>query len=278
MRRFALLTALLLAWPSAPAGAAAPRPELLEARSLAMGGALRTLAGPVEAARINPAALGGVRGFFAGTSYATRYRNPLDAFSLTLVDNVTSPMGGALQYLRVNGAQEREDVSLSLAAGKKGLWWGFTARYVHGRGDDTAQWVDVFTGDVGVLFERPGGLRIAAVGQDLLDTSLDFLERRIAVGASKSGLWGWTLAADVVRTLERDFSRGTDLHLGAEYALAATPWRFRLGQLWRGDTGKDYASAGVGWGWSNVTIGYGIQRPRQDSGEVLHAFSAEGSF
>ncbi len=278
MRHFALLAALLLTWPAVSAGAAAPRPELLDARSIAMGGALRSLAGPLEAPRVNPAALGAVRGFFGGISYATRYRNALDAFSLTVVDNVTSPMGGALQYLRLNGAQEREDVSLSLAAGKRGLWWGFTVRYVHGRSDDTAQWEDVFTGDLGVLFDRPGNLRIAVVGQDLADTTLDFLERRIAFGVSKGGLWGWTLAGDAVRTLERDFSRGTDLHLGAEYTLADTPWRFRVGQLWGGDTGKDYASAGVGWGWSNVTVGYGVQRARQDPGELLHVFSIEGSF
>ncbi|MFU8857149.1 MAG: hypothetical protein ACNA8S_09105 [Deferrisomatales bacterium] len=278
MRRFALLSALLLAWPAAGALAAAPRPELLDARSLAMGGALRSLAGPVEAARVNPAALGPVRGFFAGTSYATGRRHPVDAFSLTLVDNVTSPMGGALQYLRVNGPEEREDVSLSLAAGKTGLWWGFTVRYVHGREDDTTRWKDVFTGDLGFLFERPGGLRIAAVGQDLLDTSLGYLERRIALGVSKDVRWGWTLAADVVRTLDRDVSRGTDLHLGAEHALGDTPWRFRLGQLWRGDTGKDYGSVGVGWSWRTLTVGYGVQRARQSSDEILHAVSAEGVF
>jgi len=278
MRPLTLLAALLVLCPAAPSWPATPRPELLEARSLGMGGALRTLAGPVAAARINPAALGTVRGFFAGASYATRQEGGLDAFSITMVDNVTSPMGGALQYLRLQGGEEREDVSLSLAAGKRGLWWGFTARFVHGRQDQRAQWEDVFTGDLGVLVERPGGLRIAAVGQDLLDTSLDFLERRISLGVSQSGLWGWIVAGDVVRNLDREFSQGVDLHLGAEYALGATPWRLRLGQLWRSDTGKDYASAGVGWGWQNVTVGYAIQKARQRSGEFLHAFSAEGSF
>ncbi len=52
MRPLALLAALFLLWPAPPGRAATPRLDLLEARSLAMGGALRTLAGPVAAARI----------------------------------------------------------------------------------------------------------------------------------------------------------------------------------------------------------------------------------
>lgn len=277
MRRLAILAAFLAFWPAA-ARSSGPPPQELDARSVAMGGALRSLAGPLEAARMNPAAVGTARGFFASASYATRHASSLDAFSLTVVDNVTSPMGGALQYLRLRGPHDREDVSLSLAAGKRGQWWGFTARYVHGRGDKNAQWEDVFTGDLGVLFERPRGLRLAVVGQDLIDTSLDFLARRIALGASQSGLWGWTLAADAVRTLEREFSRGVDLHLGAEYAPQDKPWRLRLGQMWRGDTGKDYHSVGIGWAWPNLTVGYGIQNPRQGANGLLHAFSAEGAF
>jgi len=275
MRRLFLVAVLL---SIGPAWAATPRPDSLDARALAMGGALRTLAGPVAAARMNPAALGTVRGFFAGSSYATRRANTFDAFSFTLVDNVTSPLGGALQYLRLQGKEEREDMSLSLAAGKNGLWWGFTLRYVHGRQEDEAEWHDVFTGDVGVLFQRPGGVRIAVVGHDLAETSLDFLERRIAVAASMDALWGWAVEADVVRDLDEDFSSGVDLHLGAEYTVGQTPWRLRLGQFWRGDTGTDYASAGVGWSWRNVTAGYAVQKTRQSSGEFLHAFSIDGTF
>ncbi|MHB8766027.1 MAG: hypothetical protein ACYDA8_17055 [Deferrisomatales bacterium] len=274
MKRLLLLAALAAA---TPASAASPGVDLLDARALGMGGALRSLAGPTEAPRLNPAMLGPVRGFFAGTSYATRQAGAFDALAVTLIDNVTSPMGGALQYLRLQGAEEREDVSLSLAAGRKGLWWGFSARYVHGRQAGAAQWEDVFTGDVGLLFERPNGLRLAVVGTDLVDTSLDFLERRVALAASKSGPRGWTLAADLVRNLDRDVDRGVDLHLGAEYTPAG-PWALRLGQLWRGDTGKDYASAGLGWSRGTLRLGYAAQKARQRSGELLHVVSAEASF
>jgi hypothetical protein len=121
-------------------------------------------------------------------------------------------------------------------------------------------------------------LRVAVVGHDLVHTTLDFLDRRIALAASKDGLWGWTVEADVVRDLDEDFSQGVDVQLGAEYAFGDTPWRLRFGQMWRGDTGKDYASAGFGWSWRNVTVGYAVQKTRQRSGEFLHAFSVDGTF
>ncbi len=275
MRRRLLIAVLLFAGSS---WAATPRLDTLDARALGMGGALRTLTGPIAAARLNPAALGTVRGFFAGTTYATRRADSLDALSFTLVDNVTSPLGGALQYLRLQGREEREDMSLSLAAGRGGMWWGFTVRYVHGRGRGEAEWHDVFTGDVGVLLERPSGVRVAVVGHDLVDTPLDFLERRVALAVSKSDLWGWAVEGDIVRDLDEDFAQGLDFHLGAEYAVGDTPWRLRLGQFWRGDTGKDYASAGAGWSWRNINVGYAVQKTRQRGGEFLHVFSVDGSF
>jgi len=275
MRSLLLFAALLV---TVPVWAATPRPEILDARALAMGGALRTLSGPVAAARMNPAALGAVRGFFAGTSYATRRADACDALSFTLVDNVTSPLGGALQYLRLQSREEREDMSLSLAGGKSGIWWGFTIRYVHGRQRNEAEWHDVFTGDLGLLFQRPGGLRIAVVGHDLMQTPLDFLDRRVALAVSKDALWGWAVEADVVRNLDQDFGNGLDFHVGAEYAVGGTPWKLRLGQFWRGDTAEDYASAGVGWSWENIALAYAVQKTRQEAGEFLHAFSIDGSF
>jgi hypothetical protein len=92
--------------------AAVPDPGLFDARSLAMGGALRSLADRGAAARLNPAGLSPRRGFFAQASYATREKEPVDAVLITLVDNITSPMGGALQYVRIHGEVEREDVGL----------------------------------------------------------------------------------------------------------------------------------------------------------------------
>ncbi len=271
---------LALAALAQPVGAAVPHPTLLSARSLGMGGAVRALSGPLESARVNPAGLATQRGFFSGSSYATRRHAPYDAFSLTLVDNITSPMGGALQYQRTKGAdEEREEVSLGLAMGQPGLRWGFTVRYVHGRADREADWHNVFEGDVGVLFERPGGTRLAVVGYDLLGTSLEFLERRVACGVAQTGVGGsWNLAADVVRNLDRDFSDGLDLHLGAEHQRAGSPWATRLGHLWRGDSGKDYQSLGAGYVAGGLNLGYALQLTRQDRSEILHLFSIDGSF
>jgi hypothetical protein len=258
---------------------AAPlEPEILDPRSLAMGGALRSLAETQSAARMNPAALSLRRGFFGGVSYATTREGPRDAFQLTVVDNITSPMGGALQYLRLQGPDEREDVSLSLSAGDRSLWWGFTARYVHARARGNSEWSDTVTGDLGFLFQRTGGIRIGVVGYDLLDTSSPFLQRRLAIGASRTGLQGFTVAADVVRRLGNDFSRGVDLQLGAEYTPVGSRWSLRGGHMWRGDTGEDAASIGVGWAKGAHQAGYSVQRTRQEPGNLLHAFAAEASF
>ncbi len=275
MNKTTLILCLTLA---TPALGAPPGIEFLDARALSMGGAVRTLADPTAAALLNPAALGPVRGFFGGTTYATRRDEAFDGLALTLVDNVTSPMGGSLQYLRLRGAEEREDLSLSLASGKRGLWWGFTVRYVQGRNPDGSAWAEEFNADLGFLFERPGNVRVAVVGSNLLDTSLDHLPRKVALAASRTGLGRWTVAADLVRNLEHEVSRGLDLHLGAEYA-AGRAWTLRVGQLWRGDTGKDYASLGVGWAHKDaLRFGYGLQRARQEAGELLHVLSLEGSF
>lgn len=276
-----LIAALLVlgAAPPAPVDAAVPHPTLLNARALAMGGAVRALAEPVESARLNPAGLATRRGFFAGSSYATRRRAPYDAFSLTLIDNITSPMGGALQYQRTTGpTEEREEVGLGLAVGKPGLRWGFTTRYVHGRDGREAQWHNVFNGDLGVLFERPGGIRLAVVGYDLLGTSLEFLARKVACGVGRSGLGSWSLEADLVRNLDLDFADGLDLHLGAEYRHPRSPWIGRLGQMWRGDNDKDYPSAGFAYQTGRLDLGYAVQLARQERRELLHLFTVDGSF
>lgn len=244
-----------------------------------MGGALRTLSGPIAAPRLNPAALGVVRGFFAGSSYATRREGAFDAVSFTIVDNVTSPMGGAIEYLHVQGDDDLDNLSLSLAAGKQGLWWGFTVRYARSREREDSGWQDDVTMDMGFLFERPSGLRLAAVGYNLADTTAEEVGRRVAFGASYPDILGWTLAADVVRTLDTGISRGLDFHLGGEYAFGNSGWTGRLGQMWLGETGKDYASAGLGWAWkSTFRLAYAVQIARQDTSEILQVFSAEGSF
>lgn len=274
MKRLVLLLALLT---PAPAMALSPLPELVDPRVVAMGGAVRSLAGPVSAARVNPAALAPQRGFFTGVHYAHREAGDFDALSVTLVDNVTSPLGGAIQYLHLQGEgrEERDDLSLGLAWGKKGLWWGATARFVHGREAGTSTWDNELTGDVGFLFERLWGIRIAVVVTNLIGTSLNFLDRRVGLGVSKTEFYGWNLAADIVRNLDQNVSDGVDLHLGAEYLFSGAPVAFRVGQMWRGDTGKDYASVGLGWSPGRFTLGYGVQKARQRSGEWLHVLGVE---
>ncbi len=250
----------------------------LSARAVGMGGALRALARPAEAASLNPAAIGRKRGFFGGVSYLTRREDPFDALAIVAVDNATSPFGGAIQYLRLNGETDQERLSLGLAWGPPGQWWGTTVRYVHGRDPGETRWRDVVTADFAALFERPGGLLIGVVGYNLVDTALDALQPRLALAVASTALRPWIFEADLVRNLDRDVSRGIDLHLGMEYRVPRTPWRMWAGQMWRGDTGKDYASAGVGWEGSAYRAGYALQKARQRAGEWLHVFTVEGRF
>ncbi len=277
MIRNALAAVCVLILP-AVTWAASPSASALSARAVAMGGALRALADPVEAASMNPAAIGVKRGFFGGAAYLTRRRGAFDAQRLTVLDNATSPFGGAIQYLRLQGEEEREDLSLGIAGGRPGQWWGGTLRYVRGRDRGQSEWENVVTGDAGVLFVRPQGVRIGIVAENLVDTSLDFLEPKVGAGVAWTGLRGWNLEMDLVRGFDRDVSRGLDLHLGAETSRPGSPWTFWLGQMWRGDTGKDYASLGMGWARGALEAGYAVQKARQRPGEWLHVLSVSGRF
>ena len=102
---------------------------------------------------------------------------------------------------------------------------------------------------------------------------------RIALGIAQTGVAGtWNLAADLVRNMDRDFSDGLDVHLGAEYRPTNSPWAGRLGQMWRGDNRKDYQSLGVGYNTDALDLGYAVQMARQDRSELLHLLSVSGSF
>lgn len=148
---------------------------------------------------------------------------------------------------------------------------------MHARDRDAAEWSKLFTGDVGFLIERPGGLRIAAVGYDLFDTTSEFLERRIALAASKTWEKEWTVAVDVVRNWDKDFSQGLDLHVGAEYRQPGSRWIFRGGEFWEGSSGKDYTSLGASWSLpGSFDLGYGVRGSRQNLSEYLHVLTVTG--
>ena len=48
--------------------------------------------------------------------------------------------------------------------------------------------------------------------------------------------------------------------------------------MWRGDNGKDYQSVGASYTAGPVNLGYALQLARQDSEDLLHLFSIDGSF
>lgn len=271
--------AAVLIFGAAPAGAVvdlAQRPELYDARALALGGAGRSLSPSPTAGRMNPAAIAGIRGFYGGATYLTRDEETLDALRVTVVDNSSSPVAGALMYSRMVAGRELEDIGLVLAAGANNQWWGATTRYVHGRDSSSDEWDGAFVGDIGVLVQREW-LRIAVVGHDLFASTLDFLETRLALGLS-TDFYGFTLAGDYVRHLDTDLDHGQDTHVGVEYTPKGSKWSLRAGQVWEGATDEDAFTWGIGWTYKTLELGYGWMKTRQEPGPTVHVFSVRGSF
>lgn len=269
------LSALISANPAWASGW--PEPEMTDPRALALGGAIRSIPDTMASPRSNPAAIGPFRGFFVGASHLTMSKGPLDATQVTLVDNVSSHLGGALQYYRLNGDMDREDVGLTICAGQKGMFLGFTGRFVHGRDDEEDSWDNAFVGDIGILLERDGGLRIAVVGHDLFASTIDYLQSRVALGVSKEDYNDFTLSFDLVRNLDENFDKGQDYHLGLEYRPGNSSLGFAVGQMWEGSTSRDRASVGVFLSDKNYRLGYAVQKTRQEDNEYLHSVSIMGS-
>ena len=145
---FIILICLLV---SSPSWSSDPLPEMVNARAMAMGGAVTSLSGKTMSARANPAGLAVERGYFVGASYLNRDTNQFDAVTVTLVDNQTATIAGALQYTRLITKYETEEVGLSFAGGARSTFWGFTTRFVHGRESDDDDWDNAIVGDVGLL-------------------------------------------------------------------------------------------------------------------------------
>lgn len=253
--------------------------ELFNARSLALGGAVRAIPASVMAARVNPAALCPIKGFFGGVSYEGQDRSGdgFDALQVTLVDNQTSAFAGAIQYSRRVADTQLEDVSISLAGGTKNFF-GASLRYIHGRESSSDKWESALTGDIGILAERPGGLRIAVTGQDLFASQLDFLEPRAALGLSYNLSSVWMISGDFVRNLERDVDKGQDLHLGLEWSPRGSGFAFRAGYRYEGFDGDRFYSAGIGWtNAEGLVFGYALQLPQDDRGRehIVHALSVQ---
>ncbi len=271
---------LALAIPSL-AAAGQSYAEQFNARSLALGGAIRAIPASVMAARVNPAALCPIRGFFGGVSYEGQDRSGdgFDALQVTLVDNQTSAFAGAIQYSRRASADQIEDISVSLAGGKTNFF-GASLRYIHGRDASSASWESAVVGDIGILAERPGGLRFAVTGQDLFASKLDFLEPRAALGVSYNLSSVWMLSADFVRNLDRAIEDGQDLHIGLEWSPRGSGFAFRAGYMYEGLSEERFYSAGIGWtNADGLVFGYAFQVPEDDRDreKIIHAFSVQAA-
>jgi hypothetical protein len=274
---FLAVAALVLGVFSA-SQAADPLPETFDARAMALGGAVSALPGNSISVRANPASLSLRRGFYAGVTYLNRDENQLDAVSLIVVDNSSSQLAGALQYVRAVGDKEAEDFGLTMASTMKGYSWGTTVRYVRARDERFDDWDGAFVSDAGILLQRDSGLRIAVVARDLFSSSLDWLETRAALGVSMEDLFGLDLSADYVRYFDHDFDNGSTVHLGCAWSPVQSPWTLRFGQQWNALTDEDFQSVGFGWTDQQFDFGYAFQQNRQDPGQTIHIMSVSSPF
>lgn len=253
--------------------AADPAPEMYNARALAIGGAVTSVVGKTMSARANPAALVPEKGYFASATYLTRSENQLDAVAVTVVDNNTAPIAGAFNYLRVVTEGENEEAGLSLAAGSDGAYWGMTGRFAHTRSNRTADWESTFQGDVGLLLLSEEGFAFGLVGRDLLDSSYDALERRIACGVSTWFDFGLLVSADFVRYADRATRKGYTAHYGLEWKPGQTPWAIRGGYMNDAINREEFFSAGLGWTNQRIEFDYAYRRNFEVPGDALHTLT-----
>jgi hypothetical protein len=253
-------------------------PEMIDARAMALGGATTSVPGPLGSARSNPAGLALERGFFGGATYLNRSKDKLETFSLTVVDNSTAAIAGALQYFRTATDTEMENIGLSLAAGSANQYWGLTGRYVRGKNTKDAEMAGAFVGDVGILFLRDNDLRIGIAARDLFATTFDVLEPRVALGVSYSAKNGVMLTTDFVRNFDQEFSEGHSFGLGLEWVPRQTYFALRGGQIWDAASGTDSYSLGLGWRREGMEAGYAFRQCRQTPGVTIHVFTIGGTF
>lgn len=272
---FSLLAACLATSASL---AADPAPEAYDARAMGLGGAVTSVVGRTMSARANPAALVPERGFLFGATYLTRSNTQLDALAVTLVDNSTSPIAGAIHYLRVVTEGESEEVGLSLAAGERGQFWGMTGRFAHTRADKKDNWRSAFVGDFGLLLIRSSGLHVGLVGRDFLDSTYDALERRVALGLSKTFDSGLMVSADYVRYVDLGINDGYSTHLGVEFRPSQTPWELRGGYTRSPMGGDEYYSGGLGWSNQTISADYAFRINKDKQRDFIHVFSFSAPF
>lgn len=255
-----------------------PGPELFNARALALGGAVVSVPGKTLSARSNPAALAPIKGFYLGGSYVWRESPTLDGVNLTLVDNSTAPIAGALNYHRVVTKGETEEVGLSLAAGTGGYFWGVTGRFAHTRNDKKGDWKSAFVGDLGLLITRENGLMIGVAARDLLDSSYEAVERRVAGGLSMTFQNSIMVAADYVRYFDHSIENGSSQHFGVEWRPNQTPWALRGGYMRDGISETDFISMGLGWTNQKFDIDYGYMRGTENGEGNTHILTVSYPF
>jgi hypothetical protein len=284
-------TLLLLAIGGLFPPTAAAAQELVSARALGMGDALRSAATGGAGVHLNPSGITLTRSYVMEGGYEFRPRDRASFVDTSIVDTVTSRVGAAVgfTYLTASPKDPRDptgatkldrsgySVGISLALPiTTSFSLGLTGRYLgidtKAPGNVTVDQADGLTLDLGATVRLGDLVNIGAVGYNLVDPESAEAPVSFGAGVSLTPLPNAIIAFDTLL----DFSSYRDAAnrsrteprycLGAEY-LVAEVLAPRLGYVRDSGLGLSYLTAGVSLVSKQAVLDVGLRQQVSGGGE-----------
>lgn len=248
--------------------------------SQSMGESGRAAADPLEAGRLNPAALTYLQEYFVGASYwSTQHKEGNSRnLSVTLSDaNKQGLFPGSFTFVnkgdKSQGISEEQYFHASFAGRiYSGVSLGLSVHHLRGRYTTGNQ--NLTAGDIGLLWVPIPQIGVGLVTYNLFMTPQDKLllpsqipHWAIATTWSTSNLFQMRL--DYSRAYENYSSQRGTIALGLE-STVAKEFKVRLGGREEGTRDRTYFTTGLGWHSPRLRIDYAFQRETRKLGEVTH--------
>lgn len=244
--------------------------ELMDARSLGMGGAYRGLGLSADAVNGNPAAMSAFKRYQVEITGVWDPGYKYAYGSATVLDSQTNPMAAGLSYHLVSfgrGEERRTAHINTVALGfplADALHIGVSAHHLLMTGAVEA---NAITGDAGVLLRLFEALQIGASAHNLIDIHHPEMSRYYTFSAAfMLGLF--SAAVDVRADFERPEGQTWMLNAGAEYVFG-NGFPLRAGYTFDSSTGQHYLSGGLGFFTEGGGIDIGYRHELNGSGRFL---------
>ncbi len=231
--------------------------DVVHARTLAMGGAFRSIGLGADAVVGNPAAMTLAKRYQAEISGSYDVQSRFGFFSAAVLDSVTNQIaaGLAYQFVSLGQGEEHRFAHLSTVAASlplsEMLHVGFSTRYLIETGSRAA---NALTVDAGLLL-RFSSLAISFTGHSLIDIRNEDLPRFFALSVGWTG-GAWALVGDVKMDVAGQTPRFA-YSLGGEF-IAGDAFPLRAGFMIDTLTQTNSVSFGAGYmsGGSGVDLAY----------------------